>query len=378
MRLLVSLCLRVFAFISSCGNIAPSKEFTVSGTISNASDKYVYLDEFPIDGKPFTLLDSAKINSNGKYSLRSMTKENSVFYRVRVSDSNWVIIYVIPGDAINLSGDYGTFGSSYVVKGSAGSQKLKEFLDRLRVDNREVENMNSTISQYEQGTAIFDSLARLYNGRYTQLMEAQRDYKIDFLQKEGASPIAVYALGAFNPKDDYAIYNEVLQKFKKEKPTDAYGKMLEMVIKPYEAEARLQKGAVAPDLKLAKPDGGEMSISELKGHYVLIDFWASWCGPCRRENPNVVALYNKYHPKGFEIMGVSLDSNRDKWIQAIEADKLTWNHISDLKGWQSVAAQTYMVSSIPQTILIDPQGKIVEKGLRGPSLEQKLKEIYGF
>lgn len=138
---------------------------------------------------------------------------------------------------------------------------------------------------------------------------------------------------------------------------------------------RLMTGAVAPDFAQATPDGKELKLSALRGKYILLDFWASWCGPCRRENPNVVRMYEEYKDKGFDILSISLDNAKDRWLQAIEQDKLTWKHVSDLKGWQNEVAQLYEVQGIPKTFLIDPQGKIVATDLRGPSLEAKLKEL---
>lgn len=135
-------------------------------------------------------------------------------------------------------------------------------------------------------------------------------------------------------------------------------------------------GAEAPDFTGESPEGEEISLSDLRGKVVLIDFWASWCGPCRKENPNVVKMYAKYKDQGFEILGVSLDNTKNRWVKAIEDDKLTWLHISDLKGWRSEFAKQYGVSSIPQTILLDKDGNILARNLRGPGLEQKLAKIF--
>lgn len=164
------------------------------------------------------------------------------------------------------------------------------------------------------------------------------------------------------------------ERFVKAFPDDERKGQLEALLA---AEGALRKGQPAPDIALAGPDGEIYRLSSLRGKWVLIDFWASWCRPCRMENPNVVRLYQKYHPKGFEIFGVSLDYQRDAWLQAIRQDNLTWIHVSDLKGWQSAAAQLYRVSSIPATVLVDPEGRIAAKGLRGATLEAKLREIYG-
>jgi len=135
-------------------------------------------------------------------------------------------------------------------------------------------------------------------------------------------------------------------------------------------------GGQAPDFSQKTPDGEAMSLSDLKGKVVLLDFWASWCGPCRRENPNVVRLYNKYKDQGFDVLGVSLDRNRDKWLVAIEKDGLEWHHVSDLKGWQNEVANMYGVRSIPHTILLDREGKIIAQKLRGGALEAKLEELF--
>ena len=136
-------------------------------------------------------------------------------------------------------------------------------------------------------------------------------------------------------------------------------------------------GGEAPNFSQKTPDGTDFGISDLRGKVVLIDFWASWCGPCRKENPNVVNVYNKYKDKGFEIIGVSLDNNKDRWLKAIKDDGLTWHHVSDLRGWSNAVAKMYGVKSIPKTFLIDQEGKVLAKNLRGPALQQKLEELLG-
>jgi thiol-disulfide isomerase/thioredoxin len=143
------------------------------------------------------------------------------------------------------------------------------------------------------------------------------------------------------------------------------------------AKGPLAIGTEAPDFEEMTPEGGKLSLKNLRGKVVFIDFWASWCGPCRRENPNVVKAYQKYSSFGFEILSVSLDQNKEAWLNAIKADNMTWKHISDLKGWACAPAKLYGVSGIPFTVLIDKNGKILAKNLRGEALEMKLKELFG-
>ncbi|MEN8697678.1 MAG: TlpA disulfide reductase family protein, partial [Bacteroidia bacterium] len=135
------------------------------------------------------------------------------------------------------------------------------------------------------------------------------------------------------------------------------------------------EGAMAPDIKLKTPAGDSLALSSLRGKVVLIDFWASWCGPCRRENPNVKKIYEKYKDQGFEIYGVSLDNNASRWNDAIAKDGLTWKHVSDLAGWQSSAAKLYGVRSIPATFLLDKEGRIYKSGFRSHELEGLLQQL---
>lgn len=170
------------------------------------------------------------------------------------------------------------------------------------------------------------------------------------------------------------LYIDYGKQFVAEYPSDPMALGLNQQIASMEA---FRAGAAAPDLAGQTPSGTQLKLADLRGKVVLVDFWASWCRPCRMENPNVKKAYAKYSGKGFEILGVSLDNTKDKWVQAIEQDGLPWKHISDLRGWQSEHARLYGVNSIPATFLLDKEGKIIAKNLRGPALEAKLAEIFG-
>jgi thiol-disulfide isomerase/thioredoxin len=208
--------------------------------------------------------------------------------------------------------------------------------------------------------------------------------QIESWQAEGESLLSHFPSGSISKEAAYvslikifsqhdADYTKSLAtRYKSEMPQS---KMANKIFKSLPKGAPVA-GELAPDIKLSNPSGKEISLSSLKGKIVLIDFWASWCGPCRRENPNVVKAYEKYKGKGFTIFSVSLDEDKIKWTQAIQKDQLAWDtHVSDLKGWQSSAARLYSVKGIPATFLVGKDGKIVATNLRGESLEAKLEEL---
>ncbi|MBP6055200.1 MAG: TlpA family protein disulfide reductase [Cytophagaceae bacterium] len=189
----------------------------------------------------------------------------------------------------------------------------------------------------------------------------------------GTHLVALWATNFLPAEKELALLEEIGERFRKVKPNHPQ-------VKPFLENLKRLKGvsigSEAPEIALPTPAGPIMRLSDLRGKYVLIDFWASWCGPCRRENPNVIKTYAAYKDKGFEIFGVSLDQEKSAWINAIAKDQLTWPHVSDLQYWNSVAAQAYQVSSIPMTFLLDPQGKVIAKGLRGDSLNQYLANLF--
>lgn len=194
-------------------------------------------------------------------------------------------------------------------------------------------------------------------------------------QPSGAHEYALSGVIRALEKNKNSLYGKYAQRF-----VDTYQNKYPDLANQIQQQIRqltlFEEGRVAPDFTQLTPEGESLSLSDLRGKYVLIDFWASWCGPCRRENPNVVRMYDTYKDKGFEILGVSLDRDKGRWLAAIEKDQLTWQHVSDLKGWSNAVAQQYSIRSIPRTILLDPEGRIIAKNLRGASLEAKLQELF--
>jgi peroxiredoxin len=235
-------------------------------------------------------------------------------------------------------------------------------------------NMNELQDVYDAFSQFAERILK-YGAREDMFKQIAREQLAKIPENSGAYRLALGGI-VNGVKANGPLYVEFGREYIKRYRDNSLGEVSRL-------EYELKKNSVfttgmeAPDLSGPTPEGGNFSLAQLRGKYVLIDFWASWCGPCRRENPNVKANYEKYNKKGFEILGVSLDRESGAWVKAIEADGLTWKHISDLKGWQSEHAKLYSVSSIPATVLLDKEGKIIARNLRGPALEEKLKEIFG-
>ncbi|MEY4331917.1 MAG: hypothetical protein RJA92_726 [Bacteroidota bacterium] len=214
-----------------------------------------------------------------------------------------------------------------------------------------------------------DSLINLFNS-YKQVLLNET---VGFINANPTSVISSFALYAVGPL--FAGPQELESRFNALQPAAQKGYFSELIVKSLNDAKVGQVGSMATEFTQNDQNGKPIKLSSFRGKYVLIDFWASWCRPCRQENPNVVAAYNKYKAKNFTVLGVSLDQDKNNWIQAIAADKLTWTHVSDLKYWSNEVAQLYHIQSIPANLLIDPTGRIIGKDLRGEELLQKLASI---
>jgi peroxiredoxin len=210
---------------------------------------------------------------------------------------------------------------------------------------------------------------------YQTEIKKTHDKLAEFLKSQPASLGTINLLqGNILDRDQYFdTYLAVSEKLKKEWPDYAVAKEF---VSSVDRMKSLAIGQPAPEISLPDTTGKVVKLSSMKGKYVLLDFWAKWCGPCRQENPNVVRAYHKYKDKGFTVFGVSLDRSKQDWMNAIKQDGLVWTHVSDLKYWQSEAAKTYNITGIPFSLLLDPNGVIIAKNLRGAALDNKLNEIF--
>lgn len=251
--------------------------------------------------------------------------------------------------------------------------------------NKEMLNLYNTYSGFEakkdsfnaeladiDPSSITEEMRKVVTMRYNRMIEKRSRDIENFIRNEKATPATYFAVKYLFGTPEPKLILLARDKMIKEMPESVYTKNMQELAKQLSPTS---VGATAPNINLATPGGELLALSSLRGKVVLIDFWASWCGPCRKENPAVKAIYEKYKERGFEIYGVSLDQNEGQWKAAIAKDRLTWKHVSDLKGWKSSAAQLYGVRSIPATFLLDKEGRIYKSGFRSHELEGLLNEL---
>ncbi|NNC83252.1 MAG: redoxin domain-containing protein [Flavobacteriales bacterium] len=355
---------------------------TVSGNLENAAGQEVSLQVF--DGS--SPASTAVVGSDGSFAL-DLQNPSLDYFKLSVGGGDPVVlIFDSTHTDIHIEGDADDFIRTYSVSGSPDSEVMKEFFvltERFQHDLDSVKGLSKSLPTNT------DPMIRIALSQEEGKMTRAFEKELKELAMENLdSPAALSIISAVDIRGALTEYKKVSSAMKEVIPSSPYLTSLNSKIQQMEqalaqqkqqeqAMAKLKSGEPAPEIDLQDPDGKFVSLSSLKGKYVLIDFWASWCGPCRRENPNVVKLYEKYGGDRFEILGVSLDSSKDRWLKAIEKDGLDWLHVSDLKKWNSVAAADYGVRSIPFTVLVDPDGNVVATKLRGKALEDKLAEIFG-
>jgi peroxiredoxin len=349
--------------------------FEVTGVIKNAPGKKVMLMEIPFTNPQPLILDSTTLDDKGRFDLQAMANEEGI-YRL-VLENGPAIILVNDSKEIKVSLDVNDH-RNYKVDGSPASESLhKLFRDYAAKDSL----MLVTFKQLDtlQKQPGQDSIVNIVRTRRDKELAELNNTVIDFI-KTSPSPAAVYfaitsvASRTIAPENLKTIVDASAAKFKDHAGLNSIKEMLAARGPAKQPEYKLMNQQ-APEIAMPDVNGNLVSLSSYKGKYVLVDFWASWCGPCRKENPNVVEAFNKYKDKNFTVLGVSLDQDKAAWLQAIQKDNLTWTHISDLKYWESAAVPAYGIEGIPFNVLLDPQGKIIASGLRGEGLISKLEEV---
>ncbi len=348
-------------------------EITINGKVGFPQKGQISIKELRNEGE--VVADTIQLKADYTFAKKIRLTEPG-YYQLNFYDKQFLTV-ILDHSNLEVTVDGNSPSGFFEVKGSPD----QELLNKVQTLMNNVQS-SPFISQLE---AEFAKASQ--NNDQTRIKEIQSEY-IKILDRGYDQVVAMIndqppSLGLITllqqnnllDRDKYFdVYIKAADKFKAEWPDYKYGKDFVAYVDKMKVTA---VGQVAPEIELPNPEGQVIKLSSLRGKYVLIDFWAKWCGPCRRENPNVIMAYNKFKDKGFEVFGVSLDRNKEDWVQAIAEDGLTWTQVSDLKYFESQAATDYNISAIPFSILLDKEGKIIAKNLRGAALDKKLEEVLG-
>lgn len=367
----------VFLCWCSCTNTSSSETtenaFTITGAIQGQDTGKVYLLKYASD--TYVKMDSSMLRStavakNGTFTFKGRVDIPQRYYIQLAGKESRAAFFMGGGDmtfvaAADSLRDFKLDGSPLQMLFDEYELNHNAHREQLRIVSRQV-NEAKIIKDEDRVKAL--------EARGDSLYKAGLKQNQQYIGEHSQSPVAAYVLYRdLSFSSDYAMLDSLYQMLDSSVTEVPYANMVA------ERVATLKSVAVGQQVKhFSLPDtsGREVNTRTFAGKYLLIDFWASWCKPCRVENPNVVASYKDYKDKGFEILGVSLDSDKGKWFKAIEDDGLIWPHVSDLKGWGSIAGKRYGVKAIPHTILVDPEGTIIARDLRGDKLREKLEELF--
>ncbi|MEJ7589222.1 MAG: TlpA disulfide reductase family protein [Ferruginibacter sp.] len=357
----------------SCNNETQKGQFTVSGELKNAPDQQIYLEELYFSQKNPTVVDTAEIKK-GKFSLSALAPEQGI-YRLRLEKSEAPFIFINDQPDIPFSADYNKLSLQSASFNSPANHLLWKFIATIDTHRKGLEEKSTLLQQYPD-TSEKDSLYKSLQKDIAEKEDNYQNFILRYLDTTSNAVMAMFSLGYagnIEPGKLEKTVGGLANRFPGNKAigliTAQYNQMIA------KTNATPHEGTLAPDLNMADTSGKAFSLSMLRGKYVLVDFWASWCGPCRGENPNVVKAYNNFKDKNFTILGVSLDKDKKSWVKAIADDGLAWYHISDLKFWNSAAVSLYGFEGIPYNVLVNPEGKIIASNLRGANLETKLAEL---
>jgi peroxiredoxin len=341
---------------------------TISGKVNFPQDGFIVLEEIG-ENKPF-IIDSVRLNSDSSFILEVRNSEPG-FYRLNFFNKQFVNL-ILNKEDINLKVDGHNQNGNAEINGSTDTEYFNRINTLMQSFQAKVTPLQNEYIQ-ARNTNNEKKMQEIENKFISYQSDHTRKIKEE-IRAMKHSIAALYAVNYLNAEEEFPFLDSLATEMKIKMPNSKYAKKF---VEQVNNMRSLSVGQLAPEITLPDPDGNEVNLSSLRGKYVLIDFWAAWCKPCRMENPNVVKLYNQYNDKGFEVFGVSLDRKKEDWVEAIKKDGLRWTQVSDLEYFNSKAAALYQINAIPATYLLDKEGKIIGKNLRGKALEDKLKEIFG-
>lgn len=354
--------------------------FEIKGNLSNSKGEAIYLEKLSQQG--VTAVDSGTINEKGEFLMNHFSPSVG-FYRLRISNANFAMMVLDSAQKVTVTADARDLGNTFNVDGSPDTKLFLEYNklaqgQKVRTDS--LENVFRTaMITLKLDSLRADSLSKELQKPYEVMVSQYSEILAKKIKENPNSFASIMAIQQLRPEEYLDIYKlldkGLSEKYPDNKDIKSYHGMVQQAEMMVQRTQAIKVGAEAPELILPMPNDKDFALSSLRGKVVLIDFWASWCAPCRKELPNVKRAYEKYKSKGFEILGVSLDKDRSAWLEAISKEGLTWPQVSDLKFWQSEACQIYAVQSIPYTVLIDKEGKIIATDLRGAELDKKLAEV---
>jgi len=357
----ISLIILIAIGFTAC---KPKDSFVIDGAFKNpGTEKKVFL--FGMQGSTMVAIDSTNLSEKGEFKF--IRKTPSVdFFRVSVGNHEFMLI-AQNGDEIKLEADLADKTLAYKISGAHEVDKLSE-LNSIRnnfakqAESLQAELENKVAAQPQNRSVILEQLKPQYESYIKQLNASILKFAAD----NKGTLASFYAMNTLSPQEYEAelvkFSDEIKEEIKGNATVDTFVKQMAML-------KTVQVGQPAPTFTINTADGKAVSLSDYKGKYVLLDFWASWCQPCRQENPNVVKVYNKYKDRSFDILGISLDTDKAAWLGAVKADGLAWTHVSELKDFNGSTVRKYQVQAIPSSFLIDPSGTIAAKNLRGEELD---------
>ena len=370
-KILISLS--VILLLSFCDGNKKNSSFQLKGTLSDSKAETLYLEK--LGSSKQVIIDSVILDENGNFEFTNYTPKIG-FYRIKTNDKNFAMLVLDSADKVTITGSVKDLGNTFKVEGSPETTIFIEYNNLSKSRDIKLDSLNKAFQLLMETNKMdskrMDSLSAIFETPYNSIINQSNILMVDKISKNTNMYSSIMAIQALDPDKYSDLYKSLDAGLSKKFPKDKNVIMFHEVV---ERMLSTNIGQFAPEISLPSPDGKEIALSSLKGKLVLIDFWASWCGPCRKEMPNVVKIYSKFKNKGFEIYGVSLDQDKEKWMEAITKDGINWPQVSDLKYWDNVAARIYNVQGIPYTVLIDKDGKIIAKNLRGQELEKKIAEV---